>query len=210
MVLGGVGLFAFIPLVLVLYLAQPLGTLPSLILGVVIMLGHRWIARPFSRRHRRERCLWCGRPLPLARVELRLRERGGPADYAFCPPSERTCRQRWVGLHRLGVRWAGALKLGILGPVFAYLALEFLRGAGREVVAHEVAVAAFKGIIAAVVVAVSFGYLALRPQGDPQEAPAEPFPFPLHNLTLLGAAWTLWIFRVVGLWWLLGLVWRGI
>ncbi|MBE3133688.1 MAG: hypothetical protein IMZ55_09450, partial [Acidobacteria bacterium] len=58
--LQGLLLFAFIPLVLFLYLSQPLGPVVSIILGVAIMLGHRFLAVPWMARHATRRCLWCG------------------------------------------------------------------------------------------------------------------------------------------------------
>ncbi|MBD3336943.1 MAG: hypothetical protein GF355_15630 [Candidatus Eisenbacteria bacterium] len=203
LIIAGIALFLFIPLVLFLYLAQPLGVLPSLGLGIAIMLGHRFVARPFSERHRTHRCLWCGRPLPIARVTLSLPQgKGAHKDYTFCPPSEQSCRRRWVGLHRLAGRQKHLLRLGVFGPLLFYLVVEAARGLGNDLAPHALASAVFRGGIAATVVSVSFSYLLLQPEGDPVEGPARPFPFPIHNLTLLGAGWTLWIFRVVGIWWL--------
>src|SRR5262245_18629587 len=57
----GIFLFAFIPLVLFLFLQYPFGILPSILAGIAIMFGHRFIAKPFLQRYRLERCLWCGR-----------------------------------------------------------------------------------------------------------------------------------------------------
>lgn len=206
MIFRGILLFLFIPLVLVLYLAQPLGTLPSLAAGVVIMLGHRFIARPFSEGNRMRRCLWCGRRLRMARVHLEVTgPRGDETRYWFCAPSDRTCRSNWFGLHTLAARYALPLRLGILAPVLLYLVSETARGVGLPAVSHAVAAGIFRGVVAAAVVTVSFAFAALRPEEDPTEGPAGRFPFPLHNLTLLGAGWTLWVFRVVGAWWLLDL-----
>ena len=56
--------------------------------------------------------------------------------------------------------------------------------------------------MAATVVGVSLGWLTVRETSGPLS-----FPFPLHNLFLLGIRATLWVFRLVGTWWLVaGLV----
>ena len=46
----------------------------------------------------------------------------------------------------------------------------------------------------------ALGYLLVR-----EHAPIE-VPFPAHNFFLLGVRNLLWIFRLVGLWW----IWQGI
>jgi hypothetical protein len=58
-------------------------------------------------------------------------------------------------------------------------------------------------IVAATVVTASLGYLLVREPDARLRCP-----FPLHNLLLLGIRHTLWIFRVVGAWWLLNAVSR--
>ncbi|MBU1950878.1 MAG: hypothetical protein KJ927_19340, partial [Candidatus Eisenbacteria bacterium] len=116
--IAGMALFLCIPLVLYLYLAQPLGVLPSLGLGVLIMIGHRFLASPFSARHRPRRCLWCGRSIPIAQVSLALPVQGGKEiSYKFCPPSSADCRVRWIGLHRLVLRHKHLIQFGIFIPV---------------------------------------------------------------------------------------------
>jgi hypothetical protein len=211
MITRGIFLFLFIPLVLTLYLVQPLGTLPSLGLGVAIMLGHRFIAGSFSLRHRLHRCLWCGRPLRLAFVSLDLSGgKGGDASYIFCPPSDRSCRGGWFGLHTLANKYRYLLRLGIVLPVLYYLVAETLRGMGAPSASHALSAGIFKGVVAATVVAISFLYTRYRPIEDPVTGVEGPFPFPVHILTLLGAGWTLWVFRIVGIWWLLELAGKAV
>lgn len=231
MVVRGILLFLFIPAVLFLYLAEPMGVVPSLLVGIVLMVGHRFIAAPFSAGHRHERCLWCGRGLRGAAVggtgadgagaesvggdgagadgpgaeTVEVRDPGDvPVAFRFCSREARDCRRSWLGLHRLAVRGSIAIRLGILLPVVYYLLAELARGfLGRSWLGHESSVLIFQGVIAAVVVSISFLYLSARPaRGEDAAPPAGRFPFPLHNLSLLGARWTLWIFRVVGIWWL--------
>jgi hypothetical protein len=203
----GLLLFLFIPVVLVLLLVQPLGPLPSLLLAIVLMLGHRFVAQPFSERHRLERCLWCGRDVPAGIGEPVpvVRPNGRVVEYQTCSPAERSCAGRWLGLHRLATDNALLIRLAIVLPLLNLLlvdlALSFL---GRSWMSHEVASLVFRGVIALAVVSISFLYLRRRPQpGGEWIAPAKRFPFPPHNLSLLGAGWTLWIFRIVGVWWLL-------
>ena len=57
----GLLLFLFIPLVLFLFLRQPLGPGWSVAVGVAIMLGHRFVAAPWMAKFADVRCLWCGR-----------------------------------------------------------------------------------------------------------------------------------------------------
>jgi len=56
--------------------------------------------------------------------------------------------------------------------------------------------------VALTVVGASLGYLAVREAAEPVTSP-----FPLHNLFLLGIRNTLWVFRVVGAWWLAASAW---
>jgi len=218
--LSGALLFLFIPLVLFLFLQQPLGVLQSLVLGLVIMIGHRFVASPFSRRNRDRRCLWCGRGTDESNCEstwVRV-SREDPARYSLCSSKLRDCQSRWSGLHGLALRAGPILKLGIGLPLVHYLLAEFVRGArGSTWVTHENNALWFQAGIAVTVVSISFLYGRFRVgEGEAQHsasgsaAPANSsdlvsgaFPFPIHNLTLLGAGWTLWIFRIVGIWWLL-------
>ncbi|MCI0411662.1 hypothetical protein L0222_02545 [bacterium] len=54
----------------------------------------------------------------------------------------------------------------------------------------------FQFIIALTVVTISFAYTTGRKTTEPV------FPFPIHNLSLIGAKNTLFVFRYVGFWWL--------
>jgi hypothetical protein len=63
--------------------------------------------------------------------------------------------------------------------------------------AHGANALQFRVFVAATVVFVSFAYRASAPAEHPRS------PFPVHNLFLLGIRNTLWVFRIVGGWWLL-------
>src|SRR5512142_16286 len=64
----GALLFLFIPLVLFLYVRQPFGPAASVLVGLVLMFGPRFLAAPWMARHSTERCLWCGCRLRAAGV----------------------------------------------------------------------------------------------------------------------------------------------
>ena len=202
----GFGLFLFIPVVLVLLLAQPLGGWQSLLLGGALMVGHRFIAQPFSERHRSRRCLWCGREIVPESAESVpvVRPNGKVVDYRTCPPSQRDCARRWLGLHRVATDYALPIRLAIVLPLLNLVLVDLeLATLGRSWMSHHDASLLFRGVIALAVVSISFFYLLHRPQpGIAWVAPAKRFAFPPHNLSLLGSGWTLWIFRVVGIWWL--------
>src|SRR3989304_6164511 len=62
--LVGVLLFLFIPLVLFLFVRHPRPLWASLVGGIVLMLGHRFAARPYMLRVLPAKCVWCNRWLP--------------------------------------------------------------------------------------------------------------------------------------------------
>ncbi len=59
--LQGLLLFLFIPVVLVLFVQHPSPLAGSFGLGVVLMVGHRFLARPYMQRAAAAKCLWCNR-----------------------------------------------------------------------------------------------------------------------------------------------------
>jgi hypothetical protein len=167
----GVALFAFIPLVLWLFLAQPLGPAWSMALGIAIIAGHRAVAGPWAAKQAARRCLWCGRPGRLS-SEVPVVSGAGTIVFAACnTPHERLARQflGFVHHHRVAIR------LGIFVPLAMLL--------GGTLIS-------------------ALGYRTAPPSPNPQSA------FPVHNLALLGIRNTLWVFRIVGAWWLLAAVWR--
>lgn len=192
--LQGALLFLFIPAVLMLYLRMPLGVAPSILIGITLMVGHRFLARPFLTRHLAERCFWCGRVLGVAALDVPFTSRGESVGAKAC--AER-CRLRLDAFTRFTSAARPLLAALILAPVAIYLvnALGWIVG-----VAGIPAGAArwiFKAPIALAVVATSFAY----PLG-PRLGRASAVDFPVHNLFLLGVGNTLWVFRIVGLYWL--------
>jgi len=86
----------------------------------------------------------------------------------------------------------------ILGTLALFLCLSVAAALGRPAwPGAEDAVAVFRLGVALTV--LPFGWLA------PLTGPAGPtgrLPFPLHIQALLGTLWVVWLFRLVGLWWL--------
>ena len=199
--LRGILLFLFIPAVLVLYLRMPFGLAPSVPVGIALMIGHRFLARPFLDRHVGARCFWCGGALdPGAGVATPFTSRGKTVP-------ARGCDERCGGRTRAFARAVAALRpvlaILILGPVFVYLANALLWIAGIEAIPLDAARWGFKIPIAAAVVGLSFAYpIGARLDREPA------IDFPVHNLFLLGIGNTMWVFRLVGMWWLLDGAWR--
>jgi len=94
--LQGAALFAFIPLVLFLYLQHPLGPGLSLALGLVLMFGHRFVAAPWMTAHAGERCLWCGRALAGGSSPLAVRSGGAERRMAACDPDHKSKAARFL------------------------------------------------------------------------------------------------------------------
>jgi hypothetical protein len=139
------------------------------------------------------RCLWCGRPGQQAGAVPVSSGRPTTAFAVCCGAHERLARQffGFVDGHRV------AIGLGIFAPLMLLLAGTLLRALGVASLAHGANALQFRVFVAATVVFVSFAYRASAPAEHPRS------PFPVHNLFLLGIRNTLWVFRIVGGWWLL-------
>lgn len=195
-----VGLLAFLPVPLVLWLftAAPVGAVSSLLLGVVIMATHRLYARPFVRRHAPTRCLWCGGPASCP-VPVTVDDPLGPVNWTACTPAHADRALRTV---TTAERWRRFLVTGILGGLAIFLAFSGAAAAGwHGGPSHADAAAIFKFAVAITV--VPFGLVASR--GAPGSATPRS-PFPLHIQALIGTAAVLWLFRLVGLLWLVQVV----
>lgn len=192
----GVLLFLFIPVVLFLFVRHPAPVGVSLAVGVVLMIGHRFIARPYMERVREVKCLWCNRVPPREPVDLELRAGGGRTVAARCCARHREPAARFFSFLHL---WRWPLRLGIFLPLLFLLVALAVSAAGQPA---PVAFATnwFKLVVGITVNVAAFGYLAAR-----EHAPVE-VPFPAHNFFLLGVRNLLWIFRLVGIWW----IWQGI
>jgi hypothetical protein len=95
--------------------------------------------------------------------------------------------------------WRWPLRLGIFVPLL-FLLVALAASAAGQPAPVELATAWFKLVVGVTVNVAAFGYFA-APERD-----AVPVPFPVHNFYLLGVRNLLWVFRLVGLWW----IWQGI
>jgi hypothetical protein len=190
----GVLLFLPVPIVLFLFTRAPLGIAWSLALGVALMLSHRAYARPFALARASRRCLWCGRAVaegPAFDIEEPL----GLTRWRACGEAHGMRARRFL-------EWAGAhrrfLLIAILGTLGAFLLAAAAMAAGlADGRRYPDAVNAFRLAIALTV--LPLGLLATR--GTAADAPLRP-PFPVHIQALIGTWAVSWLFRVVGVAWL--------
>jgi hypothetical protein len=199
----GILLFLPVPLVLWLFTRAPLGVRASLGLGVVVMATHRLYARPYALRHAAARCLWCGGA-----------SGGGPSLSVQDPLGAvawRACRADHA--EKLGqlLAWASAhargLKAAILGTLAAFLPTAWLADAGRlDGLRYADVVSLFRLGIAVSVLTLAFRFAsAASPAPDRLRSP-----FPVHIQALVGSAAVLWLFRLVGVVWLVLAIHHGL
>ena len=178
----GLFLFLFIPFVLYLFLQHPFGVPQSFAIAIGIMIVHRFIARPFFLRNAEKRCFWCGQT-------RHPRESWTVNSYSIQTCANHTNdTQRFFDFTYL---YRTELRIGIFIPlvwfIVAMLFFRFPESWNRFI---------FQFFIALTVVIISFAYRSGHVNEESQ------FPFPIHNLFLIGAKNTLLVFRYVGLWWL--------
>lgn len=200
--LTGILLFLPVPVVLALFVAAPLGPFASLGLGVILMGTHRLYARPWALARAGNRCLWCARGAASG-PPVSIDEPGGRTEWRCCSARHEDRLRRFLG-------WADrrrtVLLAGILGSLALFLAAALLVAFGHLApVSHEDAASGFRLAIALTV--LPLGWLG------PSSAPAAHLraPFPVHIQALVGSVVVVWLFRLVGLWWLLAAVawfWR--
>lgn len=193
--LAGLLLFLPVPVVLALFTQQPLGAWASLGLGVLLMATHRSYARPFALRRAGRRCLWCGGPAGDG-PSVALDEPGARTAWRACSREHGERLRRtlgWAVGHRV------FLAAAILGSLIVFLALTSLAGLGLPAgLVPEDAIAVFRLGVAAAVLPLGWLAAGRGPLGEP----AGRLPFPVHIQALVGTRWVLWLFRLVGLWWL--------
>ena len=196
----GIALFLFIPVVLFLFVAHPKPVVASVVAGLALMAGHRFLARPYMLATRPHKCVWCncfftppgeGEREPRRAVELAQGAALPPLELLACAAHVAPTRRffAFVDLCRQPLRLGIGLPLGLLlGSLVAYSA-----GIGDWT---ESATALFR-----LAVGLSVQLAALGPWlGTPREQSAAAFP--VHNFYLLGIRAILWIFRLVGIWWI--------
>lgn len=192
----GILLFLFIPVVLFLFVRHPAPIAASLIAGVVLMAGHRLVARPYMERVLPVKCAWCNRVPPSdggETLELRSGER---LIQARCCPGHRPRAEKFFAFLE---SWRWVLRAGIFLPLVLLLATLAAAAFGLEPPVEDVT-AFFKLAVGLTVNLAALGYLFVRGR-----SPAA-IPFPVHNFFLLGVRNLLWVFRLVGIWW----IWQGL
>jgi hypothetical protein len=190
--LTGVLLFLFIPLVLFLFLRYPMGVRLSFLIAISLMLGHRFVAIPFMNRYRLKRCLWCGKTeRPRTNLEVHA---GKSLQFEFCKNGCFSNAKRFFDFCN---RYKTLLRIGIFIPLLWYLITMMMVSYELFSFPYDWNNFIFRFFIACSVVAISFLFKTGHEVSNPH------FPFPIHNLFLLGIRNTLMVFRLVGIWWIL-------
>lgn len=195
----GVLLFLFIPVVLFLFVKHPAPLAASLAGGVALMLGHRFLARPYFVRVRGAKCIWCNRWIDAAAraagaESLEVAAGAERVRFAACAGHAEPARRffAWVDRMRL------PLRAGIGLPLVALLVALGFAAAGRATAGLSVSTEVFRFVVGLTVHLAAIGPFVVAPAASTPPRAA----FPLHNFSLLGVSAILWIFRLVGIWWI--------
>lgn len=192
--LEGLLLFSFIPAVLYLFLRQPVHELAALGLGVAIMFGHRLLAVPFMERNLLKRCIWSGAEIAPG---CGYRVTSGGVERTFNSYID-PYRDHAARFFTFAQKYALPLRVLILGTLAYYLLAEILRALGVLPISHATNAAIFQGVIGLTMVLVFLLHRFVEP--IPHNKGPVQFPFPVHNVFLLGIRWTLLVFAGVGAW----------
>jgi len=194
----GVLLFLFIPVVLFLFVKHPRPIGWSVGAGVALMLGHRFLARPYMQAVRDRKCLWCN-GAPIEPTPLALPTSDGAVESTTCARHREPATRFFRFLGRSGA----VLRVGIFLPLLLLLAALVAAALGQERWL-AVAVPLFQLLVGISVNVAALGYLLApaSPLSDGGAAALPRVPFPVHNFFLLGVRNLLWILRLVGLWWI--------
>lgn len=193
----GVVLFLPIPVVLVLFVQHPDPLVLSLVVGIGLMVGHRLVARPWMNTIATDKCLWCNGLLPdsveagVESRELILGSGAGEVSARVHSNHGDPVRRFFTFVNRFRV----GMRLGIFLPLGVLVVALVLAATGREVPLTAIT-RAFQLLIGLTVSFGAWGYLTAEAKKPEQ------IPFPVHNFFLLGLRNLLWIFRIVGLWWI--------
>jgi hypothetical protein len=154
----GVLLFLFIPVVLLLFVRHPEPVGLSLAGGIVLMIGHRFLARPYMERVLAVKCLWCNRVPPREPVELELIAGGGRTVSARCCARHREPAARYFSFLHL---WRWPLRLGIFLPLL-FLLTALAVSAAKQPAPVAFATNWFRLVVGITVNVAALGYLAVR------------------------------------------------
>ncbi|HYN40811.1 MAG TPA: hypothetical protein VE129_03465 [Thermoanaerobaculia bacterium] len=195
----GILVFLPVPVVLGLFTRAPLGAGASIGLGVLLMATHRLYARPFALSRADRRCLWCGGEAGDG-PRVPLEEPSGPTTWRACGEVHRESLSRVFGT---AFRWRWFLRAGILGSLALFLCGAFLATVGwLGPLTFEDTSAFFRLGVSLTV--LPFGWLSAVL--GPRTAASIRVPFPVHIQALIGTAFMLWLFRIVGIFWIVQVV----
>jgi hypothetical protein len=190
----GLLLFLPVPCVLWLFTQGPLGIAPSLTVGILLVATHRLYARPFALARAQRRCLWCGAAVEGG-TEIAVTEPFGPTRWRTCGPDH---LRPLAGTLSFAGRHSLFLRVGILGSLGLFLvtAVASATGRGGALTVGDATAALRLGVAASV---LPLGWVGAR------SAAMEPYvpPFPVHIQALIGTRAVLWLFRWVGIAWLI-------
>lgn len=189
----GLLFFLPVPLVLWLFAQRPLGVVPSLTAGILLVATHRLYARPFALARAQRRCLWCGGDAGRGE-EIVVVEPLGRTPWRTCGPGHRLALAATLSF---AGRHSTLLRGGILGSLVLFLGAAFSIAAGHAGgLTLADATAVFRlGVSASV---LPLGWLGARsPSVQPYVTP-----FPVHIQSLVGTRTVMWLFRWVGVGWL--------
>jgi hypothetical protein len=149
------------------------------------------------------RCLWCGRVGAGRTVPVIAS--GREWHMTACSESHAARVARFLGFL---FRFRALIGLGIFLPLAWLVIASLAAAAGWPLLPHAANALVFRVVVAATVVGASIAPFVPPPafglrRGKPAPAPPLRCPFPLHNLFLLGIRNVLWVFRLVGAWWLI-------
>jgi len=197
----GLLLFLPVPAVLILFTRLPIGPIPSLLLGLLLMATHPLYARPWACARAGRRCLWCGGPAGGDAIPLVVEDPRGRVAWAACGDDHAAQARRTLAFAWRGRRF---LRAGILGTLALFLPGAILASRGLlGPVTVEDASAFFRLAIAVTV--LPLGWLGPRGGAPDGAHSAARSPFPIHLAALIGVRAVLWLFRLVGILWL----WQG-
>lgn len=213
----GALLFLPVPIVLFLFVRLPFGVW-SLAGGLVLMMTHPLYARPWALRRSAGRCLWCGRSIGSigrgvaagvtkpARLSLEVTDPRGPHPWHFCDTGHRARAASALRRAAMQQRWLRAGVGGSLGIFLAAAAVALLR---PSIPFTPRDASAFFQLAVAVTVLRLAAWPARAPAPEKDAgSPGAAAPFPLHLPALIGIDTVFWLFRLIGVIWLVQGVWH--